>query len=106
MRHGLDQADANNDGAITREEFLARPAQMFARLDANNDGVISADERPQPRQRGEGHRRQIDANNDSQISQSEFVAMGAARFERMDANNDGRVTREEADAARSHRHGR
>ena len=99
----LERADANNDGAITRDEFLARPTQMFARLDANSDGVISADERPQRRERGESGRRRADANNDGQISQSEFAAMGASRFERLDANDDGRVTREEAEAARSHR---
>jgi Ca2+-binding EF-hand superfamily protein len=107
MRGGLEGADANSDGSITREEFLARPTQMFARLDDNNDGVISADERPQRRDRGERQgRRQSDANNDGQISQSEFAAMGASRFERLDANDDGRVTREEADAGRAQRHGR
>ena len=99
----LERADANNDGAITRDEFFARPTQMFARLDANSDGVISADERPQRRERGESGRRRAGANNDGQISQSEFAAMGASRFERLDANDDGRVTREEAEAARSHR---
>lgn len=107
MRGGLERADANNDGSITREEFLARPTQMFARLDADNNGVISADERPQRRERGErGGRGRADANNDGQLSQSEFTAMGASRFDRLDANDDGRVTREEAEAARSQRHGR
>lgn len=105
--HHLARADANEDGAITRDEFLARPTQMFDRMDANDDGVISADERPQRRERGEGQgRRSSDADNDGQISQSEFAAMGASRFERLDANDDGRVTREEAEAARGRRHGR
>ncbi len=108
----LDRADANNDGAITREEFLAGPTQMFARLDANNDGVISADERPQRRQRAEGERAarperpNFDANNDRQISSAEWDQMGAAMFQRLDANNDGRVTQEEAQAARGARRGR
>ena len=107
MHGGLEGADANNDGNITREEFLARPMQMFARLDANNDGVISAGERPQRgERRGSEGRRHADANNDGQISQAEFAARGAARFERLDVNRDGSVTREEADAARTHRHGR
>jgi len=105
--HHLTRADANDDGNITRAEFLAGPTQMFARLDDNNDGVISADERPQRRERGERRGgRHSDANNDGQISQSEFVARGASRFERLDANNDGQVTDEEAEAARAHRHGR
>lgn len=105
---GLDRADANNDGAITREEFLAGPTERFNRLDANNDGVISQAERPQRPERGEraerrGERPNFDANNDGQISRQEFVAMGARMFERLDANNDGRVTRQEAEAARPHR---
>ncbi len=87
-------ADANNDGAITREEFLARPLQMFARLDSDSDGVISADERS---------RRRIDADGDHRVSNTEFAARGTSLFERLDADHDGRVTREEA--ARGH-HGR
>lgn len=99
--HGLERADANQDGAITREEFLAHPEAMFARLDANNDGVISADERPQRGAHGERgqHGPMLDANNDGQISREEFAAMGQSMFERLDANHDGRVTRAEADAA-------
>lgn len=108
--HMLTRADANNDGNITRDEFLAHPTQMFDRLDANHDGVIAADERPQRGERGErGERHErpnFDTNGDSQFSQAEFVAMGAGRFERLDANDDGRVTREEAEAARPHRRGR
>lgn len=108
--HQLSRADANSDGNITRDEFLARPTQMFDRLDANNDGVISEAERPQRRERGErpargerAERPNFDANNDSQISREEFAAMGARMFERLDANSDGRVTRAEAEAARPQR---
>jgi Ca2+-binding EF-hand superfamily protein len=109
----LGRADANNDGNITRDEFLARPTEMFARLDANSDGVISAAERPERPERGErpnrGERRERanpDTNGDSQLSQAEFVAAGAGMFQRLDANSDGRVTREEAAAAHPHRRGR
>lgn len=110
---GLERADANNDGNITREEFLARPNEMFDHLDQNHDGVIQASERPQrppegerggpPGERGGPGRDgppNVDSNNDGVISRAEFLAGGAARFQRMDANHDGRVTREEAEAAR------
>jgi hypothetical protein len=104
---GLRGADANNDGNITREEFLARPTEMFNRLDANHDGVIQASERPQRRERAEGGERHArvrpDADNNGTISQAEFAAMGGQMFERMDANHDGRITREEAQAQHGHR---
>jgi len=107
--HSLRGADANNDGNITRDEFLARPIEHFDRLDANHDGVISAAERPQrpqrrdPAERGpRPERPDFDSNNDGQISRAEFAAMGGGMFDRLDANSDGRVTREEAQAARPH----
>jgi len=110
--HHLTRADANEDGNITRDEFLARPIAHFDRLDANDDGVIAADERPQRRERGERRterreRPDFDANDDRQLSRDEFASMGAGMFERLDANDDGRVTREEAEAAQAaRRHGR
>jgi Ca2+-binding EF-hand superfamily protein len=101
--HSLTRADANNDGDITREEFLARPTQMFDRLDQNDDGVIAAAERPQrgerradDQQRQRRERPNPDTNGDGTFSRAEFTAMGAGMFERLDANNDGRVTQEEA----------
>lgn len=113
---GFEGADANNDGNITRDEFLARPIQMFERLDANHDGVISAAERPQRQERGErggddgpraerGDRPNPDTDGNGTISRAEFTAMGAGMFDHLDANNDGRVTREEAQAQRGHRRG-
>lgn len=116
-RHGgpprLERADANNDGNITRDEFLAGPIEMFSRIDANHDGVIQASERPERPERGErgerGERRgerpdrpNPDADGNGTFSRAEFAAMGAHMFERLDANNDGRVTQEEAQAARGH----
>ena len=114
-RHGdhLERADANHDGNITREEFLAGPTRMFDVLDANHDGVISADERASARQRMDGERREArehrphpDANNDGLLSRTEWNQAGAAMFDQLDANHDGRVTEQEAEAARPHGRGR
>lgn len=105
--------DANNDGAISRDEFLSGPNERFAELDANHDGQLSADERPQRPDgehheggrhgggRGHGGMLGADANNDGAISRAEFTASGASLFQTLDANSDGQVTRQEADAPRS-----
>lgn len=101
-----DRADANNDGSVSRDEFLSGPIARFDRMDLNDDGVISADERQQRREGRTGERgRHADANNHRQISQAEFAAAGAAMFDRLDANDDGQVTREEAMAGRHGRRG-
>lgn len=41
----LDRMDTDDDGAISREEFMNKHEQMFDKLDADGDGQISADER-------------------------------------------------------------
>jgi Ca2+-binding EF-hand superfamily protein len=40
----IEQADANQDGAISRQEFLAARATAFSTLDRNGDGVLSSGE--------------------------------------------------------------
>ena len=44
--HGGMRADANGDGRISREEFLAQAGARFDRMDTNHNGFIDADERP------------------------------------------------------------
>lgn len=44
---GLVRADANRDGRVTRSEYHAGFAAMFARLDTDGNGVISPAERAQ-----------------------------------------------------------
>ena len=41
----MQMADANKDGAISREEFTAAHARMFDMADANKDGQLTAAER-------------------------------------------------------------
>jgi Ca2+-binding EF-hand superfamily protein len=36
----FSRADADGDGKLTRDEFVADAARFFARLDANHDGVV------------------------------------------------------------------
>ncbi len=47
--HGMQDADTNKDGAISRDEFMsshqAMADKMFAKMDANKDGKIDQAER-------------------------------------------------------------
>jgi hypothetical protein len=48
-KHGMMDADANKDGVISRDEFMAahkaRAEEMFSAMDGNNDGKVDATER-------------------------------------------------------------
>jgi Ca2+-binding EF-hand superfamily protein len=73
----FDELDANDDGVVSSEEFVAPAAERFAELDANGDGAISSDE---------------------------FTATLLERFEEIDTDDDGVATQEELRAARPRRH--
>lgn len=38
------KVDSNQDGVISKSEFLAAQEERFAKIDANNDGEITKDE--------------------------------------------------------------
>ncbi|MDP5278340.1 EF-hand domain-containing protein [Sphingomonas sp. DG1-23] len=104
-RDPLARADADNDGTVTKAEFLADVDARFAKLDANKDGKISKEERP-----GDGERRgrmmnRIDTNNDGAISLDEQHAQADRRFARLDTNGDGKIDKVEGAAARERMRG-
>lgn len=49
------RADANNDGRVSQQEFLARAAERFQRMDANGDGFITQEEATAFRKGRHGH---------------------------------------------------
>lgn len=102
----LAKADANNDGVITKVEFLEDVDARFAKLDANKDGKISKEERPGGGE-GRGGRMmgRIDTDNDGTISLDEQRAQATRRFERIDTNGDGKLDQAERDAARNRMRG-
>lgn len=100
-------ADANNDGVITRAEFLAARSARFAKMDRNGDGAISRDDfgrllkfRPKSGERLDALIDQMDKNGDGRVSREEFAGAPTLMFDRADTNNDGKVDQAELAAAK------
>jgi len=57
MHNKANSADANKDGAISREEFRSAALARFDRADANSDGTVTAEERGAQREQMRGQHR-------------------------------------------------
>lgn len=92
--------DANGDGVVTREEFMALQSDGFQTLDGNDDGVVSIAEFQtfvaQTAARAVNGKRLLerDGNGDGLVDEAEFLSM-APGFERADRNNDQVLTGKE-----------
>ena len=102
----LDQADANHDGKVTKQEYNDARAALFARMDRNGDGFIDdADSREGANERGQraaaALRGRIDSNGDGKVSKEEFVNAPTMLFDTIDADTNGELAAKELDAART-----
>ncbi len=100
--------DTNDDGVVTRTEFLSHRDASFARLDRNSDGVVSPADFPRLAKRNPEALARLtaamdgaDSNGDGAISRGELAQSPPGMFDRADADHDGRVTTAEYDAARA-----
>ena len=96
-QHILERVDTDKDGKISKAEFDAEGAKMFAKLDENSDGKIAENEMPQRHWARFGGKMfdSIDADKDGKVTKAEFEAAGAKMFQRMDKNGDGVIEKDE-----------
>jgi Ca2+-binding EF-hand superfamily protein len=103
-------ADADHDGVVTRAEFAAAGARLFARLDRDGNGYLTSADRSgrMGRRRNadgsgaaEGLTAAMDTDGDGRISREEFDHGFARLFDRADTNHDGVVDAQEMAALHS-----
>ncbi len=110
----FDEADADGDGAVTREELQALRAARAAALDTDGNGTLSAaelvafmsaEEQRRIERRVAAMMERFDADGDGELGAAELAAghgmgmgMAGQMFDRADADGDGTVTRAEFEA--------
>jgi Ca2+-binding EF-hand superfamily protein len=108
----LEMYDQNQDGTVSKEEYLAQRQTAFNRTDGNGDGTLSADEylnefvdrldrqvasvRTSQLKQALVRFKALDKDEDSYLSQAEYDASGARMFKRWDTSDDTLVTMSEA----------
>ncbi|SDA11947.1 EF-hand domain-containing protein [Sphingomonas sp. NFR15] len=78
----LARYDKNDDGNVTREEYLAPRRKAFAKLDANHDGTLSFDEWAA---KTEAKFAGADADKSGALNAAEFAATAPKRKSRVRA---------------------
>jgi len=102
--HMLQKWDANGDGKISLDEYLAAASAHFEQIDAQNKGAVTADQianspkaHERIERRTEGLVKHLDTAGNGYVTQDEFVAAAKKRFAKLDRNGDGKLTPDELD---------
>ena len=102
----LQDIDANEDGAISRDEVIAFQNARFTDMDANADGEVSPDEmrafgeerredrRKQMRGAAEDKFAQLDTDGSGALSREE-MSQSMQWFDKFDQNGDGVIEKDE-----------
>jgi len=92
----FEALDTNKNGLVDKSEYLS--SALFAKLDSNHNYKITADELEAvlgPQRDGapsaDDRVRQVDLNENGEISDEELRRAAEARFQQLDRNSDGNL---------------
>ncbi|KQT54230.1 hypothetical protein ASG43_00960 [Aureimonas sp. Leaf454] len=95
--HRMGRMDANQDGAIGKDEFQGQRVERLRKADANGDGTLSKTEleamvlQQIAERRAARLERRLDINGDGRVTLAEIESMRDKRFALYDRNDDGRL---------------
>jgi Ca2+-binding EF-hand superfamily protein len=115
----LEIYDDDGDDVLTREQYDAHRAKVFAATDTNQDSKLGHDEylkefnarlsqqiddrRQAQLKQGRVRFKAIDTNQNGNISRDEYFAMSGRMFDRADTNQDGVITNDDPPPVREPR---
>jgi len=92
----FNKVDADNDGRISKKEYLDAGAKAFDKLDKNKDGVLSGNELKKSNKLDAAKFiQEEDSNKDGKISREEFTKAAEKRFKYLDKDGDAYITQKE-----------
>jgi Ca2+-binding EF-hand superfamily protein len=102
FEHMLKKWDANGDGRISLDEYLAAAKSRFQQIDTQNKGGVSAAQiadspnaHKRIERRAQALVRHLDTAGQGYVSRDEFIAAAKTRFAKLDRNGDGKLTADE-----------
>jgi Ca2+-binding EF-hand superfamily protein len=93
MRFDVAEMDANHDGMISKDEFMAYGETMWGRMSGGKDSVSVADA---GKDFASGNMnfnaKAMDTDHDGTISKDEFMKYGEAKWNKMDSAGKGMMS--------------
>ena len=97
----FNKFDANEDGLITKEEYMGFIDERFDKMDVDGNGTITKEDLYDSRfytylpELAQAVFRDSDLDQSDTITHDEMVKAEDARFDMMDADKDGKLTKQE-----------
>lgn len=95
----FSKIDNDNDGKISKKEYIDAVTNTFNMLDKNMDGILTGKELKAV-EKILPVKKDADVNKDGKVSKEEFGKSSEKRFIIMDKNGDGFIDRQEWNAAK------